>query len=228
MHIATVTLTSQSPYSQSKPHSTPKLNKENANDYEARTWHQRLHVDAEGVVIPAMAFKNCLSEAAKFTSKQIPGKGKATYTKHFDAGVLVTESAPIYHPQTGDRIIPPSENGLAVSRLAMKETLTESERQVLEGFQRQPHEVWGDWIFTPADGVPGSGKRVWKCYPMIDSWQAQVDFIILDDVITKDVFEEILSQAGLLIGLGRFRVRNRGTYGRFRLDSVEWKVINAA
>jgi hypothetical protein len=38
-----------------------------------------------------MAFKNCLAEIAKYLSLQIPGKGKTTYTKHFEAGVMVLD-----------------------------------------------------------------------------------------------------------------------------------------
>jgi hypothetical protein len=92
MKTATVKLRSISPYSQSRHYEVDKLQKEGHADFEKRTWRERMHVDAAGLVfIPPMALKNCLSEAAKFLSIQIPGKGKATYTKHFEAGVLVTE-----------------------------------------------------------------------------------------------------------------------------------------
>jgi hypothetical protein len=43
-------------------------------------------------MIPANSLKNCLSEAAKFMSISVPGKGKATYTKNFEAGVMVAKS----------------------------------------------------------------------------------------------------------------------------------------
>lgn len=92
MHTAIAVLESMSPYSQSRFHNEPKKEKESADDYEKRTWRSRLHTDDDGrVLIPPMAFKNCLSEAAKFIGKQIPGKGKSTYTKHFEAGVLCME-----------------------------------------------------------------------------------------------------------------------------------------
>lgn len=226
MKIATVELVSLSPYSQSRPHTTPKRNKENAQDYETRTWPHRLHLDDDGVLIPAMAFKNCLSEAAKFLSLPIPGKGKETYTKHFDAGVLVTVPSEIYHPKTGDRIVPPSDLGLLAVKLSNAPTISEQEEQKLSGWKRPVNEVWGDWIFTPSTGVPGSGKRVWRCYPMVDSWSCKVTFNILDDTITEEVFKKVLTQAGQLIGLGRFRVRNRGTYGRFAIASMTWQEMN--
>lgn len=185
MHTATARLKSVSPYSQSRHHDTEKLAKELPKDFEARTWRERLHYDADGrVFIPPMCFKNCLSEAAKFLSRQIPGKGKATYTKHFEAGVLVPE--PLILPLKKD-------------------------------------DVKGEWLFLPADGKRGSGKRVDKCYPIIPEWSGNVQFLILDDMITEDVFTDHLKEAGRFIGIGRFRPRNNGFYGRFMVEGVEWK-----
>lgn len=214
---AIATLRSLSLYSQSKPSLMAKRPKETADAFEARTWHYRIHQDDEGVIIPAMCFKNCLSEAAKFLSIQIPGKGKSTYTKHFEAGVLVSKPVPIFSPQNGERIIPPSEKGLEVAAASIDPEAKDVE------YSRPPHEMYGDWIFTPADGVAGGGKRVWKCYPMINGWRGDVVFTIMDDTITQDVFKNVLQQAGMLIGIGRFRVRNRGTYGTFAIEELQWK-----
>lgn len=92
MRIATATLRSVAPYSQSRYHDVPKLDKENPEDYEMRTWRDRLSSTEDGrVFIPPMAFKKSLETAARFLSMQIKGRGKATYTKHFKAGVLVTD-----------------------------------------------------------------------------------------------------------------------------------------
>jgi hypothetical protein len=169
-------------YSQSKHYETPKLDKEGANDYEERTWRERMHVDSKGwVFIPAMAFKNCLAEAAKFISMQIPGKGKATYTKHFEAGVMVMD----------DLVLPIKKEDVECDRL-----------------------------FVPADGVRGSGKRVKKNFPVIREWKGDVTFYILDDTITAEVFKKHLEEAGKFIGIGRFRPRNNGNYGRFRVLKV--------
>ena len=184
--IAVAQLEGVSLYSQSKPHNVEKLNKELADDYEKRTWKERLHLDEKGfVVIPPMAFKNCLSEVAKFLGMQIPGKGKSTFTKHFESGVMVTEPAPL-------------------------------------GIHKD--DVVGDWIFTPVDGVRGGGKRVYKCYPIIPAgWKTEVTFYIVDDTITESVFAEHLKQAGQLIGIGRFRPRNNGYYGRYLVKNITWK-----
>lgn len=187
MKTATAHLSSVSPYSQSRhvnKDEFPKLDKESANDYEKRSWRERLHVNKDGnVYIPPMAFKNCIGEAAKYLSIQIPGKGKATYTKHIEAGVLVV-----------DPLVLPIKK----------------------------EEAEGEWLFLPSDGVRGSGKRVDKCYPVIQKWAGSVQFLIFDDTVTQDVFEHILSEAGKFIGIGRFRPRNNGFYGRFNVDRVDW------
>ena len=185
MRTAIASLKSVSPYSQSRGHVTQHLDKEAGDDYERRTWRERLHADKDGnVFIPPMAFKNSLSEAAKFLSIQIKGRGKATYTKHFEAGVLVMEPL----------------------RLPVKKA-----------------DVQGEWLFLPSDGKRGGGKRVWKCYPVIPEWSGNVTFHVLDETITPPVFEEHLRQCGQFIGLGRFRPRNNGFYGRFEVSKVTWK-----
>ena len=180
-------LKSISPYSQSRHYSkdeVPPLSKERADDYEKRTWRNRMHVSAEGFVfIPPMAFKNCIAEIAKYNGEQIPGKGKSTYTKHFESGVMVID--PLELPFKADQIA-------------------------------------GEWLFVPGDGKRGSGKRVMKCFPLIPEWHGHVRFHILDDTITEEVFERHLEQAGKFIGVGRFRPRNNGYYGRFAIEKLEW------
>ena len=85
-------LKSQTSYSQSGPMVSDKLPKETPDAYEERCWPERAHVNQDGeVFIPPMAFKFGLDKAAKMLGKQIPGKGKATYTKFFEQGVLCIE-----------------------------------------------------------------------------------------------------------------------------------------
>lgn len=184
MKTAVAKLKSNAPYSQSRHYQVPKLAKENPKDYEARTWRERMHVTEDGqVFIPPMAFKNALSEIAKYLGMQIPGKGKSTYTKHIEAGILVTE--PLVLPD-------------------------------------KAADVKGEWLFVPADGRRGSGKRVEKCFPYVPSWKGEVTFYVADETVTEDVFRTHLEQAGAFIGIGRFRPRNNGYYGRFTVESVSW------
>jgi hypothetical protein len=90
MKRVTITLTSLAPYYQSRMHHEPKLEKEDPQAYEERTWREKCTVNADGnICIPAAAFKQAFDRAAKMLSIQIPNRGKATYTKHFMAGIMV-------------------------------------------------------------------------------------------------------------------------------------------
>lgn len=186
MKTCVARLKSVSPYSQSKSYQrfVPKLDKEQNDDYEKRTWREKTHAGPDGVIyIPGMAFKMALDDAAKRYSQTIPGKGKATYTKHFVAGVLVLENVPL-------------------------------------GVKKD--EVEGEWLFVNADGVRGSGKRVWRCFPVIRGWEADVTFYVGDDTVTKEVFEHYLAETGKFVGIGRFAPRNGGFYGRFEVGKTVW------
>lgn len=185
MRTAICHLKSVSPYSQSKyiPGKCPR--DMTHEEYEEQTWRQRLHRDENGMVfIPPMAFKNVMSEAAKFKPMQIPGKGKTTYTKHFEAGVMCYVPVPL---------------GIKVD------------------------DVPADWVHVPSDGRRGGTKRVLKCFGVVPKWEASVEILVLDDIIPEEVFEQVLRDAGALIGIGRFRPRNNGYYGRFEVVSVKWK-----
>ena|SRR3990167_3013940 len=84
-------------------------------------------------------------------------------------------------------------------------------------------DVVGEMLFLPSDGIRGSGKRVWKTYPLIHSWHGTVPFLIVDDKITAEIFEQHLRVFGQLIGIGRYRPRNNGYYGRFEVKKFKWE-----
>ena len=83
-------------------------------------------------------------------------------------------------------------------------------------------DVPSEKLFVPSDGRPGGGKRVTKYFPRIDSWECDVVFYIFDDIITENVFNQVLVAAGMTVGIGRFRPENRGFYGRFTVKSLKW------
>ena len=185
MKKAIVKVTGVSPLSFSKYVQEPKKDRENSADYEERTWMERTHYDSNNdVFIPPMMFKNALSEAAKYRGEQIPGKGKSTYTKHFEAGVMVIDPVPL-------------------------------------GIKKE--DIKKETLYVPSDGRRGGTTRVLRHFPKIEKWEGNVTFLILDDVITKDVLERHLIDAGNFIGIGRFRPRNNGYYGRFNAEIVKWE-----
>tara|TARA_Y100000310_G_scaffold177357_1_gene177436 strand:+ start:5231 stop:5794 length:564 start_codon:yes stop_codon:yes gene_type:complete len=184
MKLAITELKSTTPYSQSRFYNVEKEPKELPVDYERRTWRERCHFnDKDELFIPPMAFANSLKEAAKYLALPVPGKGKSTYTKHFESGVLVT-----------DPLILPIKKA----------------------------DVLSEWVFVPSDGMRGGGRRVEKCFPLIPRWTGSVSFYILDDIITEDIFRQVLIASGSLIGIGRFRPRNMGYYGRFEIVKLQF------
>lgn len=92
MKIATVTLRSLGPYSQSRRVEDRKP-KEEWNKYEQRIWRERLHCTDDGTVfIPPIAFKRSLETAARYLRERIKDKGRSEYGKHFLSGVIVKDA----------------------------------------------------------------------------------------------------------------------------------------
>jgi len=184
MKIATVELESLSPYNQSRQHFADKLEKETHPDYEKRTWMEKGHYDENDIAfIPPMAFKSCIANAAKMLSIPIPGKGKNLYTKHFIAGILITDCLSL-------------------------------------GVKKE--DVKPQWISLSGEGRKGA-MGVLKGFPHFRSWKGKIDVVVHDETITKDVFAQVLKEAGSLIGIGQFRPAVGGYFGRFRVNSIVWK-----
>ena len=185
--IATVKIVGITPLSQSRQHDEPKLEGERPDDYDKRTWRSKLNTaeraGKQTVVIPAHGLHQAIASAAKYSKRQIPGQGKATWTAKFTAGITLLED--------------PALN-------------------------IDPETVGAVTISANADGIRGSGKRVPRKFPVMPEWSATFDVIILDPIITKEVFSEMLQMAGMFIGIGRFRPEKGGTNGRFKIASIEW------
>jgi len=199
-----------SPLSQSRFHGEPKLEKETNDAYDLRTWQNKSHIDEEGHVYhPPIAFKRTLDEAAKRNGMQIPGKGKERYTKHFVSGVQVFERPYLFKangtPLTIDDLKlgdPPMwDRSVTRDSLVQRRTLCD------------------------AQGKKGSsgGSSVVRNFPDIPEWEAAVTFHIFNETITEDVFVEMLTEAGMFVGIGVFRPENGGYYGRFSVEEIVWQ-----
>ena len=186
--IATVRIVGITPLSQSHQHDEPKLEGERPDDYDKRTWRSKLNTaERDGkqtVVIPAHGLHQAIAAAAKYSKRQIPGQGKATWTAKFTAGITLLEDPAL-------NIDPATVDGVTIS--------------------------------ANADGIRGSGKRVPRKFPIIPTWTASFDVLVLDPIITEDVFREMLEMAGMFIGIGRFRPEKGGTNGRFKIDALGWE-----
>ena len=108
--IARVTLQGIAPMTHSHQHDEPKLEGEQPDAYDIRTWRKKLNVNADGtsIVLRAHGVQQCIAAAAKYSSRQIPGQGKKTWTKKFEAGLMILEDPEL-------KIDPASVNSITIS-----------------------------------------------------------------------------------------------------------------
>jgi len=76
-------------------------------------------------------------------------------------------------------------------------------------------------IFAPSDGQRGSGRRVFRVFPLVRDWQTQAEIVVFDNKITDAVLEKHLVAAGKFIGFGSMRVENGGINGRFAVSDLK-------
>jgi hypothetical protein len=185
MRTAIAYIEGTSPYSQSRLHETEKLPEEDNDAYERRTWRNKAHVLPNGnIFIPPIAFKQALDFTVKSLGRQIPGKGKATFTKFFLSGVSCTQ---------------PVDTSIKAADMRCEK------------------------VHCNPQGIRGGGKRVWKYFPVIDTWSVKVPFLITSDHVTNEIFEEHLPISGSLAGVGRYRPQNGGYFGRYIVKKIEWQ-----
>ena len=77
-------------------------------------------------------------------------------------------------------------------------------------------------IQANADGRRGSGVRVPRHFPIMSDWGGTVQFLILNDMITEEMFRLHLVKAGQFCGLGRYAPRRGGHHGRFEVEEMLW------
>jgi hypothetical protein len=107
---ATVTISGITPLSQSRQHGEPALEGERPNDHDARTWRSKLNVQerdgVKTVVLPAHGVQQSIAAAAKYSKRQIPGQGKATWTAKFLSGIALLEDPALHiDPSTVDSVL---------------------------------------------------------------------------------------------------------------------------
>ena len=186
----TCRITGAAPISFSRPIQSEKSTGESHDAFEKRTWRERTHrtKDGEAFICP-MALKNCLSEVAKYLQESVPGKGKSTYTRFFEAGVMVMD-------------------------------------EMLLGVQAD--DIPGERLLVPSSGRRGDGTRVWKRFPVLQEWSTNATIYVLDPMLQDkpEKVAEYLGFAGKFIGMGRWRPRNNGLYGRFTVDRLKYETVD--
>ena len=83
----------------------------------------------------------------------------------------------------------------------------------------------------PNEGHDDYRKRTWRAHLHVDvipEWSGNAEIVVLDETVLQTsrttanpVLQDIVEAAGQYIGLGRFRPRNNGHYGRFIVESFQ-------
>jgi hypothetical protein len=96
---ARVTIRGTAPYSQSHKHDEPKLEGEQPDAYDLRTWRSKMNTEIVNgkltMVIPAFALQLSLISAAQYSKKKIEGQRNATWTAKFQRGISIMGAAPL-------------------------------------------------------------------------------------------------------------------------------------
>jgi hypothetical protein len=85
----------------------------------------------------------------------------------------------------------------------------------------KPVDVEGVRVHVNADGVRGSGKRVFRTFPTVRAWGGKLTVHVLDDAITQEVLAQHFDIAGKFIGVGQYRPQNQGENGRFEVTNIK-------
>lgn len=191
MRVVSCKLVGISPISFSKPIEAVKEPGESHDAFMERTWRQHLHVASDGsVFVPPGAIKNALARAAQYRGESVPGQGKATWTKHFKAGLMVTNPLPLFTQ---------GKNGKPI----MAEDV-EGERLFLPSDCKTGggSRVWKRYPTIPE----------WEA--------RHCTIHLIDQVLCDNTAKvlEYLECAGQFVGLLRFRPINGGYYGRFVVE----------
>jgi hypothetical protein len=93
LQIATVTIKGVSPLlfgQMINKEEFPKLTKETHDSYEKRTWRERCHANAQGLLfVPSFGLKRMLENTARHKGDKIKGKGNKTRATKFKCGLTV-------------------------------------------------------------------------------------------------------------------------------------------
>lgn len=69
--------------------------------------------------------------------------------------------------------------------------------------------------------IPATKGRVMRHRPRFNQWGAEFDLIVNDTLLTVELAQQLLQEAGQQIGIGDFRPEKRGPFGTFRVVKFE-------
>lgn len=164
-------------------------------------WIGNLYVEGGSIVIPADNLMTMLREGGK---RCMTGKGQQTFKSQTQSGLVVDQAG--WCVESHGKVIPykPFLDLVNNPDFAKHETAA-----VENGFM----------LFVKRAKV-GPNKHV-RVRPRFDSWTCAGTITVLDENITRMVFEQILTFAGNYAGLGDWRPsspKSPGPFGKFTVE----------
>lgn len=167
-------------------------------------WIGSLYNFAGHVVIPSENIMKMLNEGGK---KCGTGKGKGTFGRLTQTGLLPTESA-------WNLMV----NGKEIATAKIDAAKQESRFSVHEELAKS----LGFSLFVKRAKI-GTSKHI-RVRPLFENWSAQGTLQVTEDAIGTKELQMILSQAGAYAGIGDWRPsspQSPGQYGRFTAEIEE-------
>ena len=202
MSKASFVAVGKTPYMFGRPYVIQKKNEETGEQFEERSWIYRTNLDEENYLCcSGAAFQKSLCWAAGWLNKKIPGERGKTYKARFVAGLMVP-SATFRFEGLG----PLDPDNLAESFLQY-------------GYKKS--------LFVDSKGqTGGKNSRVWRHYPMLNAgWRVNVEMLVLDNMITAEIFEKHATTAGFFDGIGSMRVGKGNPNGMYILEDFEFENV---
>ena len=172
-------------------------------------WLGNAYIDLQGnLCVPA---DNLMSTIRNGGARCPTGKGKGTFKSQSQSGLIVNEASwPIISPKGLINIKPFQDMATA-------------EEADFSKYEETAKEA-GFMLFTKRAKI-GENKHV-RVRPRIDTWSASGSILVVDEMITTDVLENILKFAGTYSGIGDWRPSSPkapGAFGKFTVIVKEIK-----
>ena len=69
--------------------------------------------------------------------------------------------------------------------------------------------------------IPSTRGRIMRHRPRFDNWSAKFELLVNDDLLAVEMAHQLLTEAGMTMGIGDFRPQKRGPFGTFRVTRFE-------
>lgn len=162
-------------------------------------WLGNLYIEGGKVVIPADNLMTVLREGGK---KVPTGKGQESFQRYTQSGVIVDQSA--WAVCVNGREIPFQPLKALIGITDFEKHLSTAQELGFELFVKR--------------AKIGAAKHV-RVRPRFDGWSAQGTLtVLMDDIITTQILESILTIGGAYCGLGDWRPsspKSPGSFGKF-------------